>query len=84
MARVREMRGGKDYDAQFGTRMRGTGTWAQLLRDRFEMAVKRLGFSRERQSLDMSKFVRPAPLPRGRTASRPVEAVPDQRQGSLF
>jgi DNA repair photolyase len=80
MSRIRDMRGGKDYDAEFGTRMRGTGAWAQLLRDRFEMAVKRLGYSRERQPLDMSQFVPPAPLPRARS----VDAVDDPRQGSLF
>ena len=84
MARVRDMRGGKDYDAEFGTRMRGTGPWAQLLRDRFEMAVKRLGYSRERQPLDMSKFVPPAPLPRVRATPRPDDAPADNRQGSLF
>ncbi len=50
MARVRDMRGGKDYDATFGTRMRGTGLWAQMLRDRFNLAVARLGFNRERQT----------------------------------
>jgi DNA repair photolyase len=84
MARIRDMRGGKDYDAEFGTRMRGTGTWAQLLRDRFEMAVKRLGYSRERQPLDMSKFVPPAPLPRARVVAPSVDRVDDNRQGSLF
>jgi len=85
MARIRDMRGGKDYDAEFGTRMRGTGTWAQLLRDRFEMAVKRLGFSRQRQLLDMSQFVRPEPLPRARPAARASGAADDDhRQGSLF
>ena len=84
MARVRDMRGGKDYDAEFGTRMRGTGPWAQLLRDRFEMAVKRLGYSRERQPLDMSRFVPPAPLPRSVAAARPAHASDDNPQGSLF
>jgi len=87
MARIRDMRGGKDYDAEFGTHMRGTGTWAQLLRDRFEMAVKRLGYSRERQPLDMSRFVPPAPLPRGGATARSTDAVDatdDDRQGSLF
>ena len=77
MARVRDMRGGKDYDATFGTRMRGTGTWAQLLRDRFNLAVARLGFNRERISMDMTQFVRPAPPAR-------VVAPIDDRQGSLF
>ena len=81
MARVRDMRGGKDYDASFGTRMRGTGPWAQLLRDRFNLAVTRLGFSRERYPLDLSQFVRPAPPPRQDAASREADAT---GQGSLF
>ena len=84
MARIRDMRGGKDYDAEFGTRMRGTGIWAQLLRDRFEMAVKRLGYSRERQPLDMSRFVPPEPLPRVRAPARQADSAGDDRQGSLF
>ena len=59
MARVREMRGGKDYDARFGTRMTGQGVWAQLLRQRFEKACGSLGLNRERVELDLSQF-RPA------------------------
>src|SRR5262249_48518435 len=59
MARVRDMRGGKNYDANFGTRMTGTGLWAQLLRDRFNMAARRLGLDRERAPLDASQFRRP-------------------------
>lgn len=43
MNRVRDMRGGKDYDATFGKRMRGEGIWADLIRQRFEKAVMRLG-----------------------------------------
>ncbi|MBL8339822.1 MAG: PA0069 family radical SAM protein [Rubrivivax sp.] len=61
MARVREMRGGRDYDARFGTRMTGQGTWAQLVRQRFDKTCARLGYSRERQVLDRSQF-RPPPL----------------------
>ena len=49
MARVREMRGGRDYDARFGTRMTGEGVWAELLRQRFEKACARLGLNRERE-----------------------------------
>ena len=78
MARVRDMRGGKDYDATFGTRMRGTGLWAQMLRDRFDRAVARLGFNRERIAMDMTQFVRPAPQARTRAAEA------DNRQGNLF
>ena len=60
MARVREMRGGKDNDSQFGTRMTGQGVWAQLLRQRFEKACLRLGYQRGRIELDTTQF-RPVP-----------------------
>ncbi len=56
MARIREMRGGKDYDADFATRMKGSGIWAQLIGQRFHKACARLGFNRERIELDMSLF----------------------------
>ena len=59
MARIREMRGGKDYDADFATRMKGTGLWADLIRQRFEKATNRIGFSRQRIALDMSAFRAP-------------------------
>lgn len=84
MARVRDMRGGKDYDAKFGTRMHGTGTWAQMLRDRFNLAVTRLGFSRERATADMTQFVRPAPAARATPSSRAAAAADASGQGSLF
>ena len=60
MARVREMRGGRDNDARFGSRMRGQGLWAELLRQRFDKACARLGLNRERIELDLSRFRRPA------------------------
>ena len=56
MARIREMRGGKDYDANFATRMIGSGLWAQLIRQRFEKATQRIGFNRERIVLDLAAF----------------------------
>ena len=85
MARVRDMRGGKDYDASFGQRMRGTGAWAQMLRDRFNLAVTRLGFSRERYPLDLSQFVRPAaPARTGGRSSQADAVAADNGQGSLF
>jgi len=59
MARVREMRGGKDYDSRFGTRMRGEGVWAQLLQQRFAKAVARLGLNRTRVELDLTQFRKP-------------------------
>ena len=60
MARVREMRGGRDNDSQFGSRMTGQGVWAQLLRQRFDKACTRLGLNRERVELDLSRFRRPS------------------------
>jgi DNA repair photolyase len=56
MARVQDMRGGKDYDADFATRMKGQGIWADLLRQRFVKTCDRLGYQRERHALDLSKF----------------------------
>jgi DNA repair photolyase len=63
MARVREMRGGKDYDSTFGKRMSGEGVWAQLLRQRFDKAAARFGLNKTRIELDLTKF-RPPRLPR--------------------
>ncbi|OUM00631.1 PA0069 family radical SAM protein [Variovorax sp. JS1663] len=65
MARIREMRGGKDYDADFGTRMTGTGLWAELIRQRFEKATQRIGFNRERITLDLSAFRPPGAAGQG-------------------
>ena len=59
MARIQEMRGGKDYDSDFASRMKGSGLWADLIRQRFEKTCHRLGFNRERVELDLSQF-RPA------------------------
>ncbi|MBS0194338.1 MAG: PA0069 family radical SAM protein [Proteobacteria bacterium] len=46
MSLIRQMRGGKDYDAAFGQRMRGEGVFAQLLQRRFQRAHARLGYGR--------------------------------------
>jgi DNA repair photolyase len=61
MARVREMRGGKDYDAQFGTRMKGEGVWAQFVNERFNKAAARSGLNRTRNTLDLTQFTPPRP-----------------------
>jgi DNA repair photolyase len=53
---LRSMRGGKDYQAQWGERMRGTGAYAWQIGRRFEMACKRLGFNESRRRLDTSQF----------------------------
>jgi len=56
MARIHDLRGGKDYDSDFATRMRGQGLWADLIHQRFEKACRRLGLNRERHVLDGSLF----------------------------
>jgi DNA repair photolyase len=45
MSLIRDMRGGRDNDPRFGTRMRGTGPIAELLRNRFKIACKRLNLN---------------------------------------
>lgn len=60
MSRVRDMRGGKEYDSRHGTRMRGEGVWAELLRQRVEKTCARLGYARERVAFDFSRFTPPA------------------------
>jgi DNA repair photolyase len=60
MARLRDMRGGRDNDPGFGTRMTGEGVWAQMLTQRMRRACARLGLQRERIPLDLSQFLRPA------------------------
>lgn len=60
MSLVQQMRGGKDYDSAYGTRMRGEGPFADLIAMRFAKAYKRIGYGRL-PSLDSSKFLPPLP-----------------------
>lgn len=64
MSLINQSRGGKDYDSQFGTRMRGTGPYAELLRTRFDLAKRRLGFAgaEERYELNTNLFRPPTPV----------------------
>lgn len=62
MALVRQMRGGKDYDSQWNTRMTGTGAYAHMMAVRFHMAVKRLGLNQSLVPLAIHKFRRPVRL----------------------
>ncbi|WP_132955309.1 PA0069 family radical SAM protein [Rhizobium sp. BK251] len=59
MSLVRSMRGGKDYDAEFGKRMKGAGPYAWQISRRFELAVKRLGLTRRSIQLRDDLFVPP-------------------------
>jgi DNA repair photolyase len=69
MARVQDMHTsgsdaghrGQDYDANFATRMKGQGIWAELIKKRFEAACRKHGFNRVRIPLDMGAFVPPSP-----------------------
>jgi DNA repair photolyase len=61
MSVLRQLRGGRDYDARFGARMRGTGPFAELIEKRFALACKRLGLNRDREPLDTSRFRPPVP-----------------------
>jgi DNA repair photolyase len=56
MARVREARGGKDYDAEWGKRMRGEGLFAGLIGQRFQKAVARLGLDETLPALRCDLF----------------------------
>ena len=65
MSLIRQMRGGQDYDANFGTRMRGQGPFADLIAQRFARAHRRLGYGRL-PPLDCSHFIAPRkPSPQG-------------------
>ncbi|MGU3400227.1 PA0069 family radical SAM protein [Brucellaceae bacterium D45D] len=56
MSLVRSMRDGKDYDAEWGKRMRGTGPYAWQIGRRFEIAARKLGFNMKRQALRTDLF----------------------------
>jgi DNA repair photolyase len=76
MNRVRDMRGGKDYKAEFGSRMRGEGVWADLIRQRFLKTLKRLGIIHHGRfkQLDCNLFRKPQFIP----------AKKDEEQLDLF
>ncbi|MDH1524162.1 MULTISPECIES: PA0069 family radical SAM protein [Achromobacter] len=57
--RIEDLRNGRRNDPNFGSRMRGTGIWADLLRQRFAVATRKLGLNRTRLSLDCSRFAPP-------------------------
>ncbi|MCR2833668.1 PA0069 family radical SAM protein [Parerythrobacter lacustris] len=59
MSIVRSIRGGRENDPDFFTRMKPSGVWADLFRARFRIACKRAGVGRDRIELDCSQFRRP-------------------------
>lgn len=59
MNRIRDMRGGQEYRAGFGERMRGSGQYAELVARRFALACKKAGLNRRSIELDCSRFQAP-------------------------
>jgi len=74
--RIEDMRNGRRNDAQFGTRMRGTGLWANLLRQRFNLAVRKLGLNITRPQLATHLFQAP------RAVNLTSSAAPTTGRGS--
>jgi DNA repair photolyase len=73
MNQIRQMRGGRENDPNFGSRMRGEGMFAELLRKRFDIATRRLGYNTGmRFQPDCSQF------------SPPFFRAKDDPQASLF
>ncbi|UVK47981.1 PA0069 family radical SAM protein [Mesorhizobium sp. AR07] len=57
MSLIRSMRDGKDYDSEWGKRMKGAGPYAWQIGRRFEITAKRLGLNVERRTLRTDQFV---------------------------
>jgi len=57
MSLIRSMRDGKDYDSEWGKRMKGAGPYAWQIGRRFEITAKRLGLNAERRTLRTDQFV---------------------------
>lgn len=83
MSLVQQMNGGKDYDAQGGTRMRGTGEFAELIARRFRIASRRLGFEDRHSTLDTTRFHPPALEGDGGSGRAAARRAPVS-QGDLF
>ena len=79
MSLIRQTRGGKDYDADWSQRMKGTGPVAELIGARFKAAVKRYGLDTPHRLLDETQFPR---APRRPAADGSVRPAPDRRRKS--
>jgi DNA repair photolyase len=83
--RIEDLRGGKRNDPRFGSRMRGEGIWADLVRQRFARAVRTLGLNQDRIELDKTSFVPPARAPKApASAESGAGKGADAPQLSLF
>jgi len=61
MSLIEQVRDGKHNSSEFGTRMRGTGLHAELIRQRFHLAARKLGLNQARPPLRNDQFKVPAP-----------------------
>jgi len=80
MARLHDMRDGRDNDPRFGTRMRGEGVWAELIRQRLKKASARLGLTQLRFEARRDLFR----VPEGLSAAVSPSVRADTGQGELF
>ena len=60
MKLIRSMREGKDNDGNFGSRMSGSGPYAELIRSRFSKICRDLGFKGRKYDLATDRFIRPS------------------------
>ena len=60
MSIIRSVRGGRDNDPDFFTRMQGSGPWADLIRARFRIAMRKHGMENRRVTLRTDLFRPPA------------------------
>jgi len=59
MAQIQSLRGGRDNDPDFFSRMKGAGVWAQLLCTRFRLACRKLGLNEQHITLRTDLFCPP-------------------------
>jgi DNA repair photolyase len=81
--RIRELRGGRLYDARFSVRGRGQGAWAEQLRSLFEVSRDRLGFGGP-PTLSTDAFVRPEVRRDARRVREQREQREQRQQMDLF
>ncbi|HJT15772.1 MAG TPA: radical SAM protein, partial [Thermoanaerobaculia bacterium] len=60
LSRIRDMRGGKLYDPQWGVRGRGTGIFAEQIASIFDVTTRKLGFNERSLDLSSEHFRRPS------------------------
>jgi DNA repair photolyase len=84
MSLVRQLRGGRENDPSFGSRMRGEGRFAELIDRRFRVAAKKLGFRETQAPLDTSRFRPPDGAHEATSASGTAGTLRAPTQLGLF